>query len=183
MNKSSQETTHAPAEKAPAARELFLEKTGSKSMTYETGLSLEERVASMFQPDTLLPAQYLETFRKKAHLEPGKRLMLAVLEDAIACFQKYLFARDGRGRTLFREAEEWVLERDSDWLFSFASACELLGMNPQYVREGLMRWKKAKLAAQPKAKICHLYPVEEKTKPTIPRIPSAKQDSLRVAVR
>ena len=57
-------------------------------MSSETRLSVEEKVASLFQPDTLLPVQYLETFRRKAHLEPEKRLMLSVLEDAIACFQK-----------------------------------------------------------------------------------------------
>jgi hypothetical protein len=133
-------------------------------MTYETGLSVEEKVASLFQPDTLLPAQYFETFRRKAHLEPEKRLMLAVLEDAIACFQKYIFARDGRGRTIFREAEEWILEKDSDWLFSFENICEVLGFNPQYVREGLTRWKEAKLAARPRAKIYRLTPRKERGK-------------------
>ena len=96
-------------------------------MTHETGLSVEEKVASLFQPDTLIPAQYLETFRRKSHLESEKRLMLAVLEDAIACFQKYLFARDGRGRTMFREAEEWILAQESDWLFSFENICEEIG--------------------------------------------------------
>ena len=127
-------------------------------MTHEAGLSVEEKVASLFQPDTLLPAQYLETFRRKAHWEPEKRLMLAALEDAIACFQKYLLARDGRGRAMFREAEEWMLEEESDWLFSFENICEILGFSPQYLRQGLIRWKTAKLQAQPKAKIYRLTP-------------------------
>ena len=127
-------------------------------MTYDTGLSIEEKVSSLFQPDTLLPAQYLETFRRKGHLEPEKRLMLAVLEDAIACFQKYLFARDGKGRVLFREAEEWIMEEGSDWLFSFENVCEVLGFHPQYVRQGLVRWKERKLAERPKAKIYRLTP-------------------------
>ena len=78
-------------------------------MMNETSLSAEERVASLFQPDTLLPEQYLETFRRKAPLEPEKRLMLAVLEDAVACFQKYVLSRDNRGKGMFREAEEWIL--------------------------------------------------------------------------
>ena len=95
-------------------------------MNYENGLSMEERVTSLFQPDTLLPEQYLETFRRKLHLEPEKKLMLAILEDAVACFQKYLLARDGKGKTLFRETEEWVLEDRGDWLFSFANVCDLL---------------------------------------------------------
>src|SRR5262247_1785232 len=30
-------------------------------MSYETGLSMEERVTSLFQPDTLLPEQFLDT--------------------------------------------------------------------------------------------------------------------------
>lgn len=133
-------------------------------MTYETGLSVEEKVSSLFQPDTLLPAQYLETFRRKTPLEPEKRLILAVLEDAIACFQKYLFARDSRGKGLFREAEEWIVEEGSDWLFSFDNICEVLGFNPQYMRQGLLRWKQRKLAERPKAKIYRLTPRREKHK-------------------
>ncbi len=131
-------------------------------MTNETGVSVEERVTPLFQPDILLPAQYLETFRRKGQLEPEKRLMLAVLEDAIVCFQKYLFARDTRGKTLFRGAEEWILEERSDWLFSFENICEATGFNPQYVRRGLIQWKKAKLGVRPKAKIYRWIPREEK---------------------
>ena len=125
-------------------------------MSYDTGLSMEERVTSLFQPDTLMPEQYLETFRRKLHLEPEKKLLLAVLEDAIACFQKYLFAKDGKGRVLFLEAEEWILDRDTDWLFSFASLCEMLGFEPSYLRDGLMRWKAQKLESHSKAKVYQL---------------------------
>ena len=106
-------------------------------MSYETGLSMEERVTSLFQPDTLLPEQYLETFRRKLHLEPEKKLMLAVLEDAITCFQKYVSARDGKGKVLFQETEEWVLDQGDEWLFSFANVCDTLGFDPDYLRRGL----------------------------------------------
>ena len=125
-------------------------------MSYDTGLSMEERVTSLFQPDTLMPEQYLETFRRKLHLEPEKKLLLAVLEDAIACFQKYLFAKDGKGRVLFLEAEEWILDRDTDWLFSFANVCEMLGFEPSYLRDGLMHWKAQKLENHSKAKVYQL---------------------------
>ncbi|MGH7766177.1 MAG: hypothetical protein ACREQP_01880 [Candidatus Binatia bacterium] len=125
-------------------------------MSYEKGFTVEDRVASLFQPDTLMPAQYLDTYRRKTHLEPEKRLMLAVLEDAIACFQKYLLVRDAKGREMFRDAEGWILEEDSEWLFSFENVCEALGYNPAYVRRGLMSWKEATLRAQPKAKVYHL---------------------------
>jgi hypothetical protein len=126
--------------------------------SYETGLSMEERVTSLFQPDTLVPEQYLDTLRRKLPLEPEKKLMLAVLADAIACFQKYVFARDGKGKMLFQEAEDWVQDTNSDWLFSFANVCETLGFNPDCLRQGLARWKAAKLESRAKATIYQLAP-------------------------
>lgn len=127
-------------------------------MSYETGLSMEERVTSLFQPDTLLPDQYLETFRRKFHLEPEKKLMLAVLEDAIACYQKYIFTHEGKGKMLALETEAWLLDENSDWLFSFDSVCEALGFDPAYLREGLMRWKQQRLADHSQAKVYQLVP-------------------------
>jgi hypothetical protein len=124
---------------------------------------MEERVTSLFQPDTLLPEQYLDTFRRKLHLEPEKKLMLAVLEDAVACYQKYLLARDGKGKSLFRETEDWVLEQQDDWLFSFINVCETLSFEPDYVRQGLLKWKEHKLAEQTQAKVFTLNPERPKS--------------------
>ncbi len=125
-------------------------------MTYESSLSLEEKVASLFQPDTVLPAQYLETVRRKTHLEPEKKLMLSVLEDAVACFQKYAFTRDAHGKGLLREAEQWILEESTEWLFSFDNICESLGLHPKYIREGLHQWKEKKVTKHPKAEVYSL---------------------------
>ncbi len=121
-------------------------------MAYDASLGVEEKMGSLFQPDTLLPAQYFDTVRRKANSEPEKKLMLAILEDAIDCFQKYIFARDGRGKGIFREAEDWILEENSDRLFSFETVCDALGFNPSYVRQGLLRWKEMKLAERSKSK-------------------------------
>jgi len=103
---------------------------------------MEERVTSLFQPDTLLPDQFLDTYRRKLHLEPEKKLMLAILEDATACFQKYTFARDSKGKALFRETEEWVFAKGDQGIFSFDSVCEILSLDPDYVRRGLAEWKR-----------------------------------------
>ena len=131
-------------------------------MSYDTGLSMEERVTSLFQPDTLLPEQYLDTFRRKLHLEPEKKLMLAILEDAIACYQKYLSARDSKGKALFSEAAEWVEEKGSASVFSFDSVCETLGLNPDYLRRGLADWKNAALAKHAQARVYRLAPAPRK---------------------
>jgi hypothetical protein len=152
-------------------------------MNYETGLSMEERVTSLFQPDTLLPDQYLDTFRRKLYLEPEKKLMLAVLEDAIACFQKYVFARDGKGRMLFREAEEWIQEKSGDWLFSFANICETLGFDPAYLREGLTRWQKSRLLERNQAKVYQLAPRRKKNKRGVALAGRARHRMRRAAGR
>ena len=102
----------------------------------------EKMVASLFEPDTVLCAQYLETVCRKNHLLAEQELMLAVLEDAVTSFQKYVGARDEMEMKLFREAEEWILlQGKSNWLYSFDNICETLGLNPGYVREGLLRWR------------------------------------------
>ena len=140
-------------------------------MSYDTGLSMEERVTSLFQPDTLLPEQFLDTFRRKLHLEPEKKLMLAILEDAIACFQKYVFARDAKGKALFSEAEEWIDDLNAEGIFTFNSVCEALELNPAYLRRGLEAWKKNALAQRSQAKVYQLtrQPKKHKRSVTITR--------------
>jgi hypothetical protein len=110
-------------------------------MNYGSNLTAEEKVGSLFQPDPVLPAQYFATFRRKIPLEPEIKLMFAVLENAIMCFHEYTLARNGRGERLFREAEDWILEQNSDWLFSFENICSTLGLDPSYLRRGLTQSK------------------------------------------
>jgi hypothetical protein len=117
----------------------------SKS-TAEPNSTIEEKVSSLFEPDTLVSAQYFQNFRRKTGLQPEKRLMLAMLEDAVNCFQVHVTARSGRGKKLFNEAEEWIMIKREDWIFSFVNVCEMLGFNPEYVRQGLRRWKQKTLA-------------------------------------
>lgn len=85
----------------------------------------------------------VERLLKKKNREREEALMLAVLSDAIECYQKYLFAKDEKGKRLFQEAEAWILEKNSDWIFSFDNICELLCLQPDYIRQGLLCWKGA----------------------------------------
>jgi hypothetical protein len=87
----------------------------------------------------------IEGVYKKNLREGEERLMLALLESAVEDFQKYVLARNPSGRKLFREAEEWFLDKDSDALLSFGSVCETLGLHPDHVRKGLSLWKEARL--------------------------------------
>ncbi len=100
-----------------------------------------------------LSPEYLEVVCKKTHLDAEQELMLAVLEDAVTCFQKYFAARDRIGTRLFCKAEEWVLlQGKSDWFFSFDNICETLDLNPGYIREGLLHWRYHRLREQDRVK-------------------------------
>jgi hypothetical protein len=100
-----------------------------------------DRLATLFEPDVLLPAQFFAAFRRAGGLERERLLMLAVLEDAIDCYQKFAHARDPRGSQMFDEAREWVSSNDRSWLFSFENICDTLEINADYVRRGLREWR------------------------------------------
>ena len=69
----------------------------------------------------------------------ARRLMLGVLEDAIANWFHYRRASSTRGKRLFSEVQEWVSSDDRSWLYSFANVCEHLDLDPDYLRARLMR--------------------------------------------
>jgi hypothetical protein len=108
--------------------------------------AFEEKALSVFQPDILIPTQYSATYQRRFHLDPEKGLMLAVLQDAIVCFQEHLGTTCKRKMSLYRDAEGWLFDHDRSYLFSFENICEALGFEPDYLRQGLVRWKNAALA-------------------------------------
>src|SRR5713226_7623914 len=99
----------------------------------------------MFEPDTLLPEQFFSLLGRKP-LQGEKRLLLAMLEDAVHCFQTYLLARKPHERRLFQEAEEWINSKDLHWFFSFENICEILGIHPGRLRDALQQWKAEQIA-------------------------------------
>jgi hypothetical protein len=106
---------------------------------------LEEKLPFTFRPDVLLSLEYFDAHRSRSQLEPEKKLMLAILADAVHCFQDNVSAETDRKRALFKEAEEWFREKDGDRVFSFESICDVFGMDAEYVRRGLSRWKQTSL--------------------------------------
>lgn len=115
--------------------------------------AVEDKVFSLFQPDVLIPGQFMATTKSKTHRDPEQRLMLAVLEDAVWCFQNGLRTKDKKKQELAREAEQWLTEEDSSWLFSFNEICELLGIESDYLRKRLLIWKKEALSARSRRRL------------------------------
>jgi hypothetical protein len=99
--------------------------------------------AGLFEPDILLPNQYFAAFRRGRAVEGERRLMLAVLEDAVDSYRKHAAACDPREQACFLEAKEWFWSDDRSWLFAFENICDVLEMNADYLRSGLDRWRRA----------------------------------------
>ena len=91
--------------------------------------------------DTSAAQLYLDTFRRSEHLEPERALVAAILEDAIHEYRRFRRARDTKGRERFREAEHWIMDERSDWIFSFENVCDFLGLDPNCMRRGLRESK------------------------------------------
>jgi hypothetical protein len=123
---------------------------------------LDDRVLPM-EADTVDPYVYLCTRRRQILAEPELKLVFALLEDALRCVGKYLRTRGRKGRSAYRDTDAWIFSRDDDRVFSFGSVCEILGINPDYLRKGVAQWKKN-------------FPIVEKSKP-------AQMDSLRARPR
>ena len=101
------------------------------------------------EPEMIMPSQFFDHVGIDASLQPEKRLMLAVLEDAVGTFQKYVGATTRRGQRLFAEAEEWFASESTEWPFDFENVCQALSIESSFLRSGLWRWRDAQRGPVP----------------------------------
>ena len=66
-----------------------------------------------------------------------RRLMRAVLVDALHVFLTRMPRGHATADLRFREVEQWFRSRDERWPFSFERVCEALDMDPARVRRRL----------------------------------------------
>jgi len=92
----------------------------------------------MMEPDLILPVQFLQ----QSVATPEKRLLLAVLEEAVGTYQRYVSAPrlDRRNTGVLADVEAWFASEDSHGLYSFVAICDALGLDATYVRSGLGLW-------------------------------------------
>ncbi|MCB0317427.1 MAG: hypothetical protein KDD56_01635 [Bdellovibrionales bacterium] len=69
---------------------------------------------------------------------PERALMSALLFDGIQACMMYLMSESEKTKSQYREAYCWVHTHGDEYIFSFESACEALGINPEYLRFGLI---------------------------------------------
>ena len=101
-----------------------------------------------FEPDVLITELVGAARRRRTALSGEKRLMLAVVENALDCYQKYIVATDRIGRALFKDAAEWMASTSNEDVYSFENISETLDINPSYFRRGVAAWHQRLLAAR-----------------------------------
>src|SRR5262249_31617575 len=129
-----------------------------------------------------------------------KRLMIAILTDAIDCFLHYGSVHKRRGRVV-HEAEQWLLSGDPEWIFSFENICDFLGLNASYLRRGLQEgsflssWSPSQFPSGrtalrtglPEAMAAPIGPLTPETlddlEPRIPSSPGGAQNCARDSAR
>jgi hypothetical protein len=89
--------------------------------------------------DEVVPAQWFS----RPPLQPEKRLMLAVLIDAIDIIVRRRGAADPRTRRQIDEAQRWLDSNNRRWPFSFRSVCDALDLQPHRMRQRLKRFRSA----------------------------------------
>jgi hypothetical protein len=106
-----------------------------KSGMYDT-----DALPKLFQGDCILPSQYYDFGPRRYSDEGHRRLLLAVLEDAIRCYFTYSGAPRGSDRyAQFSEARDWIYSTEESSGFTFAKVCEPLEIDPEWLRDGLRR--------------------------------------------
>ena len=121
-------------------------------------------VSNLYTPDFVLAEQFFDP--RRAGLDGERSLMLAVLRDAVECYQKFALARDPRGRFEFDEARRWIESSERDWPYSFENICDVLDIDPIYLREGLSRYAPRGLRAEMRKP--RIVPLEDRLRESEP---------------
>ena len=95
-------------------------------------------IDSSLEPEIVLPEQF---FRRSAGAPSERRLMLAVLEEALLDVRRSANRRTLRMRRLADEVEGWFAANDEGWPCSFLRICHALGLDAAAVRTRLARWR------------------------------------------
>lgn len=123
----------------------------------------------------LISVDFSVTRSEEVSLGSIKALMLAVLEDAMLCFQKTARSRERA------QAQAWFFDRSGDGPFAFEAICHLLNIDADYLRRGLRLCRRRQLNGMETLLLLRRSPLMDKTRvcalpsrrPTIRRKASA----------
>jgi hypothetical protein len=90
----------------------------------------------------ILPSQFYDD--RNCRIEeavPIRRLMHAILRDALECVAGRTGKTGFSARKTSQEALDWIEDTDDREIFSFTSVCDSLQIDPEAVRTSLHNWR------------------------------------------
>jgi hypothetical protein len=140
--------TVLPPHSSQARRRLII-KEGEFMASMNEKVNETNQVDDEFsQTEGILPFQFFGNRRSIRSIEPLRRLMVAMLVDAVRLFQAKFEARQPSTRQEFAEVQGWIFSDDQTGMFSFRPMCEALEIDPETIRKGLTRWKEKRVIAE-----------------------------------
>ena len=116
-----------------------MRKSHEQGNTAAAGNSARNQRFARTRPRSFFSATNQESLDEEAQERtPERALMLAVLEDAVACYAGRLKAPRENPRILRRQAAFWLSCEDWDSPFSFNNVCEALALDPTALRERIL---------------------------------------------
>lgn len=109
-------------------------------MSFNTGADLLQRVAGGRINVPVVDDDWLNPSSRRDDRMGEYVLVEAILREAIREYQKFAGQRTRRGSRLFREVDQWFSDDDRQWDFSFINICQILDLEPSYIRAGLKLW-------------------------------------------
>ncbi len=76
-------------------------------------------------------------YEQKRAPTPEKRLLIAVLWNAILEYQEFLCSNHSSGSAEAQKLRKWFFEHDETWPFSFENVCTQLDLDPGSIRSRL----------------------------------------------
>ena len=76
------------------------------------------------------------------------RLRRGVLEDAVHNYLRYYGNKRIKEQNLLNDLKKWFNSDDVNWPYSFVNICNVLNLEPDYLRRGLARYEKKQNAVQ-----------------------------------
>jgi hypothetical protein len=95
--------------------------------------------------ESILPQQFYGARRGTSELKPFQRLMVAMMTQAVRCFQNKCEASTPAARKEFAEVRSWIFSNTENGVFCFRAVCDALELDPEGLRKSLVKWYKKRL--------------------------------------
>jgi len=104
--------------------------------------------ANVVNVDSVITELLFVSSAKNGPAGAERELILAVLSDAIECYWKYQKSDTASAIRLYQDAKKWIFADNDSQPFSFVDVCEMLQLDPSFIRRGITAGAPARATLQ-----------------------------------